>query len=586
MPKVSWRRNESRQTPRGAGPVTSATYLGVAVAGFVAVAVYHLRTSVLSHPAAHWDEALHLLYAELLAESLRAGDLWALAYDCYRMSMWPPLHALLVGLAFASLGPSALVGRVAGLLFLTAGLAGLAALAHRLAPHPLGCSPAFAIALGAGCSPLLGLASQAMLEPLGALLLAVAFLSFDHDAARGSPRSSQAMLGAAVVATYLARLNYGLLLIAALGVEGMLSTRRDGWRTTLARRHVCVLVIAVFLAAWLSHPVKLRTTWTILVNSRFEPPPGAPSGPFFAPWALWTVLGTLALALVPLAWRSRSSAAGRATGRFLVVVAGLQLALLAAHQSQLVRHVLPAAIAIIPVLASAAAHASHELAARRGQRTASAASLSMLAMLAAGGLRRVEGAVPQPGAASVAAPRVAAAVAELVSREERFLLVIAAPHLESPGIDWSLVAQHGLLLPSRAGALGEEGRGAATLQLLDRLSAQGIPVEPLALAVRRSTAADRSRTVHIATLAAPEASALLSSLSVGSYPVLLVARRQESGRDSTALAAAVGSQCLDLTGSAASGDVVVDRYRNRCAADARKDFNRPTNERGRGHPLP
>jgi hypothetical protein len=501
-------------TRGGGGVLRAAAPLLLAIAGGVLLAVLArvYRDWIAADPVPHWDEALHLLLGELLAADLRHGDLWALAYDIYRMSTWPPVHATMLALVFLVTGPSTVAGRLLS-WFSFAGLAGVTGLlAHRLAPKPNAVAPAVAVILLATCTPLAPFAGQAMLECLGLLLLSVTLVAYDIDARRHASPATQAGLAVASIATYLVRLNYGLLVLMALILDAAASVPATGLRSTWRRRRVVAALWICFVVLWFAHPTKIVATWQTLVNAPFTPPAGAPKGPLFAPWAMvetvgWPVVFGLVLVLLSVSawWANRSL-------RFLVLVTALQLLLVAFHQSRVIRHIFP----VVPPLVILCGWLAARWAAGASDRQRSPARggiVVALVLLLAGyrlviSLDHLER--PHAAVASTEWRRIGAAVARLADGTK--ILLVGDSRLatvEPTGLDWQLAGELGILDPSRAGALGEIGRGDAALRLLRLLDRRGLALPAAERVVRRSVASDRSRSLYVtAPLDAPPDSVL------------------------------------------------------------------------------
>jgi hypothetical protein len=504
------------ESTRGGGGRSrrAAPLLLLAIAGGVLLAVLARvhRDWIAADPVPNWDEALHLLLGELLAADLRHGDLWAFAYDVYRMSTWPPLHASTLGLIFLVTGPSLVAGRLLS-WFSFAGLAVVVGLlAHRLAPKPDAVAPAVAVVLLATCAPVAPFAGQAMLECLGLLLLTATLVAFDIDVRRQGSPAAQVGLAVASIATYLVRLNYGLLVVLALILDAVASVPAVGLWTAWRRRRVLAALWGCFVAVWFAHPTKLVATWRTLVNAPFTPPSGAPTGPLFAPWAMaetvgWPVVCGLVLVLASWrVWRADLSL------RFLALVTALQVLLVAFHQSQVIRHVFPVVPPLVVLCGWLAARWAGGASDR--QRTPAREGIVVALVLLLAGYRLVTSLDrlerPRGSLTTTEWRRIGAAVARLASGT-KFLLVgdsrLAA--VEPPGLDWQLAGELGVLDPSRAGALGEVGRGDAAQRLLRLLERRGLALRGAERTVRRSVASDRSRSLYVAApLDAPPDSAL------------------------------------------------------------------------------
>jgi hypothetical protein len=163
------------------------------------------------------------------------------------------------------------------------------------------------------------------------------------------------------------------------------------------------------------------------------------------------------------------------------------------HHTKAGRHILP----IAPALALLAGwlFAREWSSSRgwlRGGLLAVLVALHLSALVARGSA--LPAGTPLPGATDVAAY-----VASL-DREHRPVLVLGTRDVSSPEppeLDWQLIADRGMLLASRAGALGEIGRGQGVLALRDRLP---IPVwvqRGLERVARRSTDKVASRSLYL-----------------------------------------------------------------------------------------
>src|SRR6185503_11888111 len=242
--------------------------------------------------------------------------------------------------------------------------------------------------------------------------------------------------------------------------------------------------------------------------------------------ALAQTVGWVAIALLALlAWHWRSVVGDR-TLCLLAVMALAQVAVLAAHQTQLVRHVVPAALPVVVLAAWSAARAAEAALARMTARAAAvvAVGLVMLLATARAAVRPASLDAPASASATAALADVAGAVAQLA--QGRHFMLVGAGDLDQPtGLDWRLVAEERILEPSRAAALGEVGRGEAAASVLQRLEHRGVRLRDLERAVQRSTGTDRSRSVYLSPEAwrAPGAAleALWTRLALERYPVIV-----------------------------------------------------------------
>jgi hypothetical protein len=126
--------------------------------------------------------------------------------------------------------------------------------------------------------------------------------------------------------------------------------------------------------------------------------------------------------------------------------------------------------------------------------------------------------------------RVGDAVGRL-AKGTKFLLVGDArlSSVDPTALDWRLAGELGLLDPSRAGALGEVGRGSEALRFLRRLERRGLALPAAERAVSRSVASDRSRSLYVAPSAGDPfhdslsaTDALLAKLNVDDYQTIIL----------------------------------------------------------------
>ncbi len=441
----------------------------------------------------HWDEATHALLGLLIAEDLRHHDGFGLLYDTYRQVTWTPLHSWLVGGTFAVVGASRETARIVSLaafvvLAQTTYWAGWFLLERR---RELAGAIAALFVL---TSPFLAAnAAQCMIEVPGlTLLTAVALLYFALP--WEASRTAQLLLGCTLAATYFMKSNYGVLIVLALVTDLWIANDlRIGfvWRY----RYVW-LPLLVTLTAWFLYPAKLWTSWRVLVNQPVSPRGGGSfAGLLYYPRAVLTLAGSVpALVIMLLALAAACGPRARASKiRFLTILVVLQMLLAEFHHTKAGRHILP--------IAPALALLSGWLFAREWSGSRGRLRGGLLAVLVALHLSTlvVRGSGIPAGMPLSGAPNVAAYVASL-DRDHRPVLFLGTRDVSSPvppELDWQLIVDHGVLKASRAGALGEIGRGQAVRALGDKLLVPAWVHQGIERVTRRSTDTVFSRSLYL-----------------------------------------------------------------------------------------
>src|SRR5882672_966669 len=201
------------------------------IAGWALVLTEAIAASALLYmrrvrpdPAFGWDEAYHALHGMVIADGLRRSQWLSVAYDTFLQVYWPPLHAWYLAALFLLFGTSRAVARTGSL----AALVGAAAVAYatgcRLvapvgsertdATRTLGGLIASTGVLAAG--GVLAMASEVMLELPALFWLLVGCAVYARTSEAGAGRATWIGLGASVLATYLTKSNYGIVLALAL----------------------------------------------------------------------------------------------------------------------------------------------------------------------------------------------------------------------------------------------------------------------------------------------------------------------------------------------------------------------------------
>lgn len=343
-----------RRFPAGSSLFASGLAVAIVLAAATALAfVIHSRVIAPAGPL-NWDEGFHALHGLRTATEIRQGDLVRLAYDAYRSVYWPPLHSLYGAFFFLLFGASAEIARTASLAALVsaAGLLALAALGVR--------GPVAALVAGLGLilSPLAArLAGTALLEIPALALFSLTLLLY-VDGRR------PVLLGLSVFATYLARMNYGVLLAlglaAAFAVDGAIGrslAAGDPRRDARKNAFVALTALALPLVLWFAYPPKIGRTIAALVNLPTGPPPFGAEGLLYYPRAALALAGSgpllalyaaaLVLSFLPRARRDRSV-------RLVAFLVLLQCVFAELSHTKLNRHILPLAV-LLPFLLGALA---------------------------------------------------------------------------------------------------------------------------------------------------------------------------------------------------------------------------------------
>ena len=154
-----------------------------------------------------WDEASHALQAVLVAHDIRERDLPALFFDTYRQVYWPPLHSLIVALAFRLSGTSLQTVRAVSVVAFVLLAPTLFLLALGLERRNGTLAGGVAAVLALTSPAFITYGGMAMLEALGALAIALTTLVYVRlEQSRASPRA-HVLLGLCIVLTYLVKTN-------------------------------------------------------------------------------------------------------------------------------------------------------------------------------------------------------------------------------------------------------------------------------------------------------------------------------------------------------------------------------------------
>jgi hypothetical protein len=299
-------------------------------------------TLVLARRHPGWDEAAHALQGALIAHDVRAGDLLGLLFDSYRQVYWPPLHSWLVGAAFLGLGPSMEAARAVSVLAFVFLVPTLYLVAGIVEPRAGNVAGLLAAGMALACPGIIALTAVSMLELpalLGFSLTILIYCRLEQDP--GAPPQSHSLVGVLVVLTYLAKTNYGILLLICIAATKLIAVCFRT-RALLTRNTIyLVLPVVVFFAIWFAWPPKLLSTWDALINRPWGGEEGRGlAGLLYYPRSIVKISGAISVLLwagLVFSWKWR-----RETGiGFLLVVAFTQLLIGELHHTKLDRHILP-----------------------------------------------------------------------------------------------------------------------------------------------------------------------------------------------------------------------------------------------------
>jgi hypothetical protein len=228
------------------------------------------RLDLPALPPLDADEAGHALSAARMAHALEDRDARGFLAATESETTWPFVHAWFLAAAFLVFGISTGVARGASLAAFAATVVLSQALGRSLCrdtlsgKDPPAWSGVLTAVLVASSATFWMFATMAMTETLGMALTLAALVSAAHAAGRASALR-WAVVGLLLAATCLAKYNYGIPLIAAVGGTALL--HRSGARTRPARASLLVCLSApILIWAALPFPGRLRDMLAFAVN--------------------------------------------------------------------------------------------------------------------------------------------------------------------------------------------------------------------------------------------------------------------------------------------------------------------------------
>jgi len=426
-----------------------------------------------------WDEAYHGLWGLLIADDLLNSRFVSLLVDTNRQVLWPPLHSWYLATLLIIFGPSTLLARSSSLLAYVATAVIVYFTAERLTKTAGSGRTSVGGVMASACLIASGgvqhMASAAMVEVPALFWLAVSFRLYLRCSRGASERWPPILLGLAVLATYLTRTSYGVLIALALTVASLvdgrwLSRRRSAVVSPDAAQLACLrrgqlltaLALGVPLAAWLAYPGKIGYTLAALINAPYGPERFSIEGLLFYPRAMFWLAGSWPLLLI---WMlalvltlRRRVLASNAGLRLIVVFLALQMLFAELAVNKQERYSLPLALGLSLLAGFWAGRwwirlENRPFLSRRPGLPAMAGWVvaAGVAVVLASQLYRVAGSGARSDAARRSEPLLEHLVADL-RRNGPCLLLGSADQILSPaGIDWYLAV---------AGVLPVEGAGA------------------------------------------------------------------------------------------------------------------------------
>ncbi|HEY1407881.1 MAG TPA: glycosyltransferase family 39 protein, partial [Promineifilum sp.] len=229
---------------------------------FVNLAVcLYLARQVSIHQAFPFDndEVAHALPALHMLREFGQGNAPGLIRELLGQNFYPPGNSLLLLPAYAAFGASPVVARLASVVCLFLSVLVLYSIAVEIDPRRGQAAGFIAGVLTLTSRPQLMSSSLVMLEAPGLLICLLALWAYLR--ARRQPNDRRWLLTAFLLAAaILTKYSYGIITLAAVGANELVSLRTRQVRAQLRRRGPLLFgVLALLLAGWFLRPGQLAT---------------------------------------------------------------------------------------------------------------------------------------------------------------------------------------------------------------------------------------------------------------------------------------------------------------------------------------
>ena len=449
-----------------------AVVCGIAALATAFAALIYVRV-ISTHMPASWDEAAHSLFALTIATDMRKGDVLALAYDTYRQTYWPPLHSWVVGVAFLMFGVSMTVARsvsLASYLLIPIALVIAARLMHTRDDRAAAWVAAATAGLLAIAMPaLVPFASIAFIDLPALLGMCLTLMAAFFAERKPDDPKRRVLVGIGILGCFLFKTNYGLLLMAAFGIDALIDARLSVRRLFSRRNLYVALPVLIGIAVWFAYPPKVVEAIKAMVNVPTEAGRWTRQGLLFYVMTLRTFAGSDVMLIVLLVatlfavrrWHEPNV-------RLVLLIGMIQFLLGELHQTKENRHILP----MVPALILLTSAGVGRLLTRGAQSLRPRLAYLPKALGAALGTLMVvqlwQTATrpmplwqePPPQPLGPLQQSIVATVEAARARGERVLVVGTANlPVQIPHIDWDLAANRGWMDVEQSGAIGLPDRG-------------------------------------------------------------------------------------------------------------------------------
>jgi 4-amino-4-deoxy-L-arabinose transferase-like glycosyltransferase len=274
---------------------------------------------------------------------MQQGNWLAFLFDSYRQVLYPPLYAWGIALSFLVGGYSIQSAGIVSLISFALTIPVLYKAASYLRQDNQAIIGGTAAILFLGTPILISFATQTMLEITGLFFFSVTIVIYLKTANDKSSPYAYIFLGIAVALTYMARIQYGVLIFLAIVMAMLLEVWLERRPEFLLRLRYFLIPLFLIFGLWFAYYPKLFATLGWLVNSPNVSDPYSLSGWLFYPLATVRLAGSFWMFSLFFAVIFISAVRfGRDRGvRFLLVVFVTQMILGIFHHNRQDRYLLP-----------------------------------------------------------------------------------------------------------------------------------------------------------------------------------------------------------------------------------------------------